>query len=309
MSDREAYGLEDRPSHKPAPIIFVGGTGRSGTHIVAKLLGRNAKLASIPVECRFHVDDDGFPGLLAGRVSKDRFLRRMRGFWWRGKLNGRDRGMFRFVDPETYEEALIRFEAEYDDGPEAACRNLFMDVLWPRAVQKNASGIVEQSCDTIAAAPTLLRLFPEAKFIHVVRDGRDASASRVSQTRGRTYPRTRRQGIDWWESRLRRADRGAQAIPPERFHQLNLADLLGEDRREAGRALARFAGVRLGQKMRRFLYGQMDSDAANTERWRRDLSERRQRAIARRYERALDRLEADGVTCVPLLRATERTAP
>src|SRR5690606_16842912 len=76
-----------------ARIVFVGGTGRSGTHVIARLLGKHVHYRAIPVECRFHTDPDGFPGLLAGEVSKARFLRRMRGFWWRGFQTNRLRGM------------------------------------------------------------------------------------------------------------------------------------------------------------------------------------------------------------------------
>ena len=101
----------------------------------------------------------------------------------------------------------------FDDDPEGACRQLFYDLLWFRTGEADPAGagplgLVEQSTDTIAAAPTLARLFPEAKFIHVVRDGRDASASRVAQTRGLIHPRTRRQGLEWWEERIRRIDAG-----------------------------------------------------------------------------------------------------
>ena len=65
------------------------------------------------------------------------------------------------------------------------------------------------SPDEISAAGAVVRAdarFPEgARFVHVVRDGRDASASRVAQARWLVYPRTRRQGIEWWEQRMRRA--------------------------------------------------------------------------------------------------------
>src|SRR2546423_15723282 len=69
--------------HPPA-IVFVGGTGRSGTHVLAKLLSKHPRLSLIPVEVRFHVEDQGFPGLLAGTTSKEDFVRRLRGFWWKG---------------------------------------------------------------------------------------------------------------------------------------------------------------------------------------------------------------------------------
>ena len=172
----------------------MGGTGRSGTHVLAKLLSRHPRLAMVPIEVRFHVEERGFPGLLDGRVSKEQFVRRLRGFWWKGFQTRRMRGLYRFVSAERFEQAVASFEEGFDDDPEAACRRLFLDLLWPWVERSGADALVEQSCDTVAQAPTLVRLFPEAKFIHVVRDGRDASASRVAQTRGFVYPRTRAPG-------------------------------------------------------------------------------------------------------------------
>jgi protein-tyrosine-phosphatase len=163
--------------------------------------------------------------------------------------------------------------------------------------------LIEQSCDTIAAAPTLLRLFPEAKFVHVVRDGRDASASRVAQSRGRVSPRTRKQGIDWVEKRLRRIDEGARQIPEEKLLQVSLEDILTPPRHEAAKEVAKFVGIRFGSRMRRFFYGKMGHYQANTERWRQGLWKWRQNSIERRYVRMLEGLEADDVSFAPLLRA------
>ncbi len=301
----KVYGIEDRPGQHITPIIFVGGTGRSGTHIVARFLGRHGRLTSIGVECRFHVEDQGFPGLLAGTVTKDEFLKRMRGFWWKGKITGRERGMYKFIPKERYEVALAEFERTFDpDAPDAACRKLYIDLLWPRAMEKGSSGLVEQSCDTIAAAPTLMRLFPEAKFVHVIRDGRDASASRVSQTRGRSYPRTRMQGLRWFEKRLRRIEDGARQIPEDKLMQVSLEDILRPPRHEEARAVTRFVGVRFGARMRRFFYGQMDLSQANAVRWKQGISERRLVKIEKRYVEMLEGLERDGISSAPFLRAT-----
>lgn len=290
----------------PAPILFVGGTGRSGTHVVAKLAARNANYRLVPIETRFHVDAEGFPGLLAGEVTKRAFIKRMRGYWWRGFQTDRMRGLYSFVPRERFDRALDEFSERFDGEPEAACRKLFFDLLWPVTTERGtgeARAIVEQSCDVIAQAPTLVRLFDEARFVHVVRDGRDASASRVAQQRMLVYPRTRRQGLEWWERRIRAIDRGARAIPEGRLLELGLDDLLTRGaRRESVEALARFAGVGPGMRMRRFLRGRMNPDQANRERWRRGLSVARQEAIEARYLEILEGLERDGVTCAPILR-------
>lgn len=311
MSDAEATGLAAsgggeepaRRTQQVPPIVFIGGTGRSGTHVLAKLLSRHPRFALVPVEVRFHVEERGFPGLLAGRVSKQEFVRRLRGFWWRGFQNLRRRGMFKFVDRERFERAVAAFEGRFDSEPEAACRQLFHDLLWFRVTDAGAWSLVEQSCDTISQAPTLVRLFPEAKFIHVVRDGRDASASRVAQTHGLIRPRTRRQGLEWWEARIRAIDAGARAIPPERLLTVSLDELLLLNRGGL-RPLCRFLDVYVRRQMWRFFRVRMSAERANAQRWRRRVSDRRAGEIERLYEQTLDRLEADGVRCAPLLRRT-----
>jgi hypothetical protein len=287
------------------PVVFVGGTGRSGTHIVAQLLGRSHNLAMIPVEVRFHTDPDGFPGLLAGEVSLEQFTRRLRGYWWKGFQTRRFRGLFRFVDRERFDAAVAAFETAFADDRERACRQLFFDLLWFRTEEEpTIRGLVEQSCDTVAQAPTLLRLFERARFVHVVRDGRDASASRVAQTKGLIRPRTRSQGLDWWERRLTRLEAGADAIPPHRLLTVSLDELLLTGGGQTLRPLMHFCGTRATSRVRFFFGSRMNAERAHSERWREGLSDRKATRLLEQYEGALDRLDAGGARSVPLLRRT-----
>jgi hypothetical protein len=286
------------------PVTFVGGTGRSGTHIVARLLTSHGKLHGIPVECRFHVDEDGFPGLLAGTTTKDAFLKRLRGFWWKGFQTNRMRGMYKFVPRDRFEDAVEAFESAFDEDQERACADLFWDLLWPEDAEGEVSGIVEQSCDTIAQAPILARLFPEASFVHVVRDGRDASASRVSQTRGLVRPRTRMQGLEWWEKRLRAMDAGARSLPEERLAEISLDELLSDPQGPMLDEMFRVVRLTPGRRVKGFFSNRMSLDDANAERWREGISEGKRERIDSAYREALDRLSQDGVSSVSLLRQT-----
>ena len=47
------------PSDSPADLVFVGGTGRSGTHILSYLLDRHSRFFGVPIECRFHCNPKG----------------------------------------------------------------------------------------------------------------------------------------------------------------------------------------------------------------------------------------------------------
>ena len=300
-----------QPRLDPAPVLFIGGTGRSGSHITARLLSKHHAYMLVPVEVRFHVDEEGFPWLLGGRVTKEEFMGRMRGFWWKGFQTNRFRGLHRLMARERFEAVLATFGERFDDEPDAACRELFLELLGGVKGSRPEAGIIEQSCDTIAQAETLVRLFPEARFVHAVRDGRDASASRVEQRGMLVYPRTRRQGLEWWERRIRRIERGARAIPVSGLYQVELGELLerGPDRRLQVKSLARFAGVRRTKRMRKFLRSQISRESANAGRWRRGLSEGQQADLDARYREILAALERDGVSCAPLLRRAYERDP
>jgi hypothetical protein len=310
-------GAARPPAEGRNPLVFVGGTGRSGTHLVAKLIGRHAEFHNLPIECRFHADPGGFPDLIAGRTTPERFLRRLRGFWWhRYRSGGRPpdvfpwlalgrepRGLHKIVPRERFEEATERFAEAYSADPEAACRRLFMDLLWPLAEEAGKPGLVEMTCDNAAAAPVLARIFPEARFIHVVRDGRDASASRVLQGRGLLYPRTRAQGVRWWESRVRRIERGLAELPDERVLTLSLDWLVQlPPNRRGYRLLRRFLGVEKQHTADTLFKRKINPERANVGRWRRGLSERAQERVRREYEASLARIERDGLVSAPLLR-------
>src|SRR4029077_3166171 len=67
---------------RPPPPIFVGGTGRSGTTILGRLLGRHHEYTVIPVEARFHCSPDGLPGVLTGTVTPEGFARKVLEEWY-----------------------------------------------------------------------------------------------------------------------------------------------------------------------------------------------------------------------------------
>ena len=319
-SDPQVPGT-DRPREvrrQPrSDLVFVGGTGRSGTHLVAKLIGRHAEFENVPIEVRFHADRGGFPDLLAGRTTKERFLKRLRGFWWKRYRSGgrppdilpwlalgrEPRGLHKFVDRESFDAATARFSERFDAEPEAACRELFEALLRPLAESEGKPGLVEMSCATTVAAPALARIFPEARFIHVVRDGRDASASRVRQGRGLLYPRTPVQGVRWWEGRVRRIEDALAEVSDERVLTLSLDWLVQRPPNRRGyRLLRRFLGVEKQKAADTLFKRKVSPERANVGRWERGLSESARESVRREYEAALERIERDGLMCAPLLR-------
>jgi hypothetical protein len=310
------------------PVVFVGGTGRSGTHVVARLLGEHSRYAAVPIECRFHCNPKGLADVVTGKATPEEFATKLRRFWWhRVRLGGRAtvrlrrlagrraptqtkvRGLHKVVPRERFDEALARFEEDAGGDAITASRRLFLDLLGPLAAEQGKPALVEMSCFTIAAAEGLGRIFPDALFVHSVRDGRDAGSSKVSKRQKSHHPTDAASGVEWWEGRLRLAEEGVRGLDdPSRIHVVSLDELVWGDREASYEALLDFLDTADEPGMRRFFEEEVNADAAHRERWREGLDATRQAVVTEAYARALDRIEAEGFHCAGLLRrAYERT--
>lgn len=301
-------GRERRKAGATLPDpVFVGGSGRSGTHVMARLLGRHSRYRYISSEIRFHTDRGGLCDLLAGRVSLRRFGRHMRGYWWdRPSADGRPRGLHRRVPPDVYEKALAAFESSFAEDPLPAARSLIRSLLDPLAEADGKPSWVEQTPQNVAAAPTLLLLFPDARFVHMIRDGRDAACSLVTRPWG---PGALRGGVKRWAERLRKADAGAAAAPADRILLVRLEELVELDRERSYERVRDFLRLEDEPVAREYFERKVTSEHAHIGRWRRELSEREQAKLNRLYARAVDGLIRDGVAAAEPLAKELAEAP
>jgi hypothetical protein len=313
-------------SPEPAQLVFVGGTGRSGTHILSHLLDRHSRFHGVPIECRFHCNPKGLADVVTGAAAPEQFLTKLRGYWWhrvrvgdralvrakwRALRRGRVRGLHTIIEREPFGAAVSKFEANHGSDLIGASRELFYDLLQPLAAEAGKPVLVEMSCFTIAAADGLAKIFPEARFVHSVRDGRDSGSSKVALRQKPHHPTDVVSGIEFWADRLRRAEegvRGLDAADRARLHVTSLDELVWGDREATYADLLGFLGVDDEPAMRGFFERGMNADAAHRERWREGLDEAAQAEITRVYEATLDRLEREGYHCAPALRRSyERT--
>lgn len=310
-----APAASSRPAADGRDLVFIGGTGRSGTHALAQLLGRHSHFADIPIEARFHCNKRGMPDLLEGRITLRGYLEKVRGFWWhRVRVDGQPRGLYNLLRQSEFDEALERFEAAYAEDPVAACRELYLDLLWPLAQRRAKPGLVEMSSHNVRESQTIRRLFPQARIIHALRDGRDSASSVTSKTWG---PRSIGAAIGWWADRLRAIELGVRGIedgaefsvPSEHFRVVLLDDLVGHDREATYTGLLTFLGVDDEPGMRSFFETEMTASRAHVGRWRSELRPPGRLWVQHRYERTIKALERENNHAAPSLRAAlERDA-
>lgn len=299
----------------PSSLVFIGGTGRSGTHAMARLLGHHSRFADVPIEARFHCNKRGMPDLLEGRITLRSYLAKVRGFWWhRVRVDGQPRGLYNLLRRSELDAAIDRFEPAFETDPVAACRGLYLDLLGGVAARRGKPGLVEMSSHNVREAQTIMRLFPEAKVVHALRDGRDSASSVTSKTWG---PRSTGRAIGWWADRLRKIEAGVRgsedgaefSVPANRFRVIMLDDLVGPDREAVYEGLLEFLGVDDEPAIHEFFQREMTPEHAHVGRWRRELHAPARALVQRRYERTVAALERERNHAAPSLRAAlEREA-
>ncbi|MGI8805608.1 MAG: sulfotransferase, partial [Thermoleophilaceae bacterium] len=205
----------------PEPV-FVGGSARSGTHALGRLVAADPRYHLIGTEARFHSFKEGLPDLLAGEVVIDRFLELLRGHWWRRGYRD-SQGLHRIADEAQRDGALERFKRDYAEDPWGASRVLVRAILDPAAQREGKPAWVEVTGWNVQSAPTLLRLFPDARFVNMVRDGRAVVAGHL---RKKSLTDDPEEALLHWRRRIRAADAAMRRLPPGRALIVHLDDLV-----------------------------------------------------------------------------------
>lgn len=278
----------------PEPV-FVGGVGRSGTHPMGRLIDADPHYHWIRTEVRFHAESGGLPDLVAGTTTMAEFLATMRGRWYRRGARMRQ-GLQRIVAADEYEDALRDFERAFEADRIAASRRLVRRLLDPAAAADGKPYWVEITGEVIEQAPFLLELFPEAKFINMVRDGRAVVAGTLRKV---DLTDDLDRAIERWKRMVLAAARAMREVPADRVATIQLEDLTARDRDATFNRVVSFIGIEDPSQMRRWFDAEISAQRAHDGQWRERIAPGDARTVDRRYRRLVKRLRKQGVDWIP----------
>jgi hypothetical protein len=232
------------------PFVFIVGCPRSGTTLLRRMVDARADLAIIPetqwvpkwFEERNGVTPEGFvtPEIIPSLLEYRRF-----------SPLGIDRGQLeRLVSldgPVSYSSFVTRV---FD---------LYGEVRGKRLVGEKSPGYVRR-------LRTLHHLWPKAKFVHLIRDGRDVALSAIGwrdklarrfATSWSKDPVTA--AALWWDWHVRKGREEGSVLAQELYHEIRYESLVSRPEEECAK-LCDFLGIPYDGAMLRFHEGREQTD-------------------------------------------------
>ena len=280
--------------------VFVGGTGRSGTTVVGDLLDHHEHIrTSVPIEIKFLANKSGLLQLVFGRETPDvhkniaffnlrarrrrwmskrekfkkiqsEFLDRIWNDWWDiDAPPPHGRGLQSGISKKELEKLLATLVSELRFNRVWAARRFMHNFISSQDAHKGQKYWVETTPLNIAQAKRILKIFPNALFINMVRDPRDVIASLLTKNWG---PTTALEGIEWIEKRLIDAHHALRTIPAHQKITIGLEDLAINKREMSYQLLLTFLGLKDDPAMRAFFESELTPQAATSGRWKSEIA-------------------------------------
>ena len=287
--------------HKVTPVL-VGGTGRSGTTVMGDLLGKHPEIrTSTPIEIKFLSNRSGLLDVVFGRddlpnKKKDsvsifhfRTYRKRRkrekekqaiilaefeeqvwNNWWDiDAPPPHGRGLISGISRPNLEKLMAALRRDLRINRIWAARRFMKRFI---ALQDEAGSEkywVETTPMNIPTADKLLKVFPSALFITMVRDPRDVIASLLTKNWGPTTPM---EGLTWIEKRLTDGQKALQSVPAQQKITIALEDLAINRREETYQKVLTFIGLEDAPAMRDFFAQELTPENATSGRWKKEIS-------------------------------------
>ncbi len=208
----------------------------------------------------------------------------------------RPQGLHRLLERDELERALREFESGFAGDPWEAARTLVRRVIDPGVRRAGKPSWVELTGRSILYAPTLLRLFPRARFINMVRDGRAVAGGHVKKIDMTDDPM---EALASWERMVRASHRAIRSVPQESVLVIHLDDLVARDREATYRRIVEFLEIDDDAPMRRWFDKRISPDRAHVGQWRERMPPPEARRVDRRYRRLIRDLHREGVWWAP----------
>ncbi len=286
--------------------IFIGGAPRSGSTLLADLLGLHSSLSPV-YDTPFLVDV--CLALFVRRSAEERAAEVLRIMTnWSEQLERAPRqagngsqyhhGTRYVLFNKAYVmERTTQLLDDLNAGDALVAFQSFVGDLFAKHSRLDGKPIwVNKLSHYVEYAPLLKAVFPNMLFVHVVRDGRDAAVDMIAEE---IVPNDFLGAMERWRRAVREGVVFGRACP-ESYVQIRFEDLIANPEVALGRVLDRMGEAGASEIVQRHHTGQGVFDASRCGIWEDVMSPETASLVAEQFGGALDALGYDRSLAVPV---------
>ncbi|MDP8207384.1 MAG: sulfotransferase [Candidatus Electryonea clarkiae] len=256
-------------SQAATKCAFIGGSGRSGTSILAHIFANHPDVLYF-AEPRFLIDRGGVSDLVQGRIPLNEFLLNMMNTF-NQKLQASLK-ISRIEHPEeiyssNVMQSLIR-ESFNGTGNINGSLNKFLNRLFQHGVEAcNKKYWLEKTPHTVTIVDVLHTIFSEMKYIHIIREPKDVACSMFRKNWG---PNNSSEFVPYYHQIMNAAMKAKNQVQQENYCVVSLENLMIRPR-EIMRYLFDFAQFPTSDDQINTWTMNLDPEKAHIDRWKKEL--------------------------------------
>ena len=268
--------------------LFVGGTGRSGTTITLKYLGTHSKIyASDPLEIRLLTETNGLLDLFETKnldIFKEMFVKK-----WSFGTN-QTIGLGSTIPVQQLKNVVNSLDASAE-----SIQNFYTDIFkLQTGFKQTALYLGDSTPSTIRYAHRIVKLFPESKFLHFFRDGRDSAYS-IYKMRNFFSVKNNKNEFDcleWWYERVLQSFLSTRNLNPNSYLNVRFEEFILDIKEKCSFKIFNFLNLDQEQSNKEFFLNKVSSDRVSIGEWK---SLKTWKEYDLRYSMLLKELEKQGI--------------
>ena len=285
--------------------VLIGGTGRSGSTILGRILARHPDLyLTDPEEVRFLANNPGmatalgmknagFPRNLRARNLAQKAIKRSQGAYFKRPNNS---GLQKWLTKDEMVALGDRYLERFGREPLAATQEFTYAVMDKVAAPAEGRRWVDGTPANARVTDLIEPIYPDCQVVAIIRDGRDVAASFVEQTFG---PNEILESLREWGRRSLRMHQAVQRCRPGRILTVDMLDMVQNAREESLEQVCSFLNIPLDPGMMEWFADNVSVDRAHVGRWRTQFDDETTEKINALYASIVADLRSKGVR-IPL---------
>ena len=203
---------------------------------------------------------------LIGKNRMHFFTDNLHGRWWseEGKA-GKPRGLVQSLSKDVVESAHTRFVQSFKSDPAGASQEFFYTLARAQIKSEQIRYFGDSTPVNMMHSDQIKKLLPDARFINVIRDGRDVA---LSITKERWGPDDAYEGLKWWAHRILKSAQALDKVDKKSVFEFRIEDLVVHNRDDSYQNILKFLQLDSSTEMHEYFETTMSAERLHIGSWR-----------------------------------------